>query len=102
MANREFRLPGPQPEPTAYHPTASKARIECQSTVDQFDGGINVFAKIGECVSSPAEDTRVVIGEPKRMPGEIDPLAAVQVRVVGPAVDVQIIWQSAANASAEP
>ena len=41
-------------------------------------------------VGSPAEDTGVVIGEPKRMPGEIDPLTAVQVRVVGPAVDVQI------------
>ena len=91
MANREFRLPRPQSEPTAYHPTASKARIECQSTVDQFDSGINVFAKIGECVSSPTEDTGVVIGEPKRMPGEIDPLTAVQVRVVGPAVDVQIV-----------
>jgi hypothetical protein len=45
--------------------------------VDQFDGGIDVFAKIGESVGSPAEDTRVVTGDPKRLPGELDPLAAV-------------------------
>lgn len=77
MANRDFRLPRPQPKPTTYHPTASKARVERQSTVDQFDGGINIFAKIGESVGSPAKDTRVVIGDPKRLSGEIDPLAAV-------------------------
>jgi hypothetical protein len=77
MANCGFGLTRPQPQPTTYHPTASKAGVECQSTVDQFDSGIDVFAKIGESVRSPAEDTRIVIADPKRLPGEIDPLAAV-------------------------
>jgi hypothetical protein len=57
MANGGFRLPRPQPQPAAYHPTASKAGVEHQCTVDQLDGGIDVFAKIGECVGSAAEDT---------------------------------------------
>src|SRR6516165_2416408 len=74
MANCEF----PQPEPTTCHPTASEAWVERQRTVDQFDGGMNVFAKIGESSGSPAEDTRVVTGDPKRLTGEIDPLAVAQ------------------------
>jgi hypothetical protein len=70
MANCEFRLPRPQPEPTTCHPTASEAWVERERTVDQFDGGMNVFAKIGESGGSPAEDTRVVTGDPKRLTGD--------------------------------
>jgi hypothetical protein len=76
MANGELRLPRPQSEPTTRHPTASKAGIERQSTVDEFDGCFDVFAKISESVGSPAEDTRVITGDPKRLPGELNPLAA--------------------------
>ena len=76
MANCQFRLPRPQPEPTTCHPTASETWVERQSTVDQFDGGIDVFAKIGESGGSPAENARVVTGDPKRLTGAIDPLAA--------------------------
>jgi hypothetical protein len=76
MANCKFRLPHPQPEPTTCYPTASEAWVERQRTVDQFDGGMNVFAKISESGGSPPEDTRVVTGDLKRLTGEIDPLAA--------------------------
>ena len=91
MADRNFRLPRPQPEPTAYHPTTSKIRIERQGTVNQLDGCIDVFTKITEYVRSPAKNAGVVAGDPKRPPSETDRLAAVQLSVVGPAVDVEIL-----------
>ena len=48
MTDREFRLPRPQPEPAAYHPTVGETRVERQRTVDQFYRGINLLAKISK------------------------------------------------------
>ena len=77
MVDREFWLPRPEPYHAAYHPATGTARIDRQSTVNQFDGDIYVFAKIGESVGSLTEDAWVVTGNPQRLPGEIDTLAAV-------------------------
>src|SRR5712671_2220195 len=90
MADREFRLPCPQSEPAAYHPAAGEAGVKRQSTVNQFDGRIDVLSKVTEYVGSPAQDTRVVARNPKRPSGEIDTLAAVRLGVAGPAVHVEI------------
>ena len=74
--DRRFRLPGPQPKPTAICPTASETRVEHQGPVNQFDGGIDVFAKISQYEGGGGQDKRVVRGGPKRPPGEINPIAA--------------------------
>src|SRR5215831_12973494 len=72
IADRRLGLPRPQLDPAADHPAASKAWVERQSTVDQFDRGVDVLAKVAEHVGSVAEHTGVVAGETKRLPGEID------------------------------
>src|SRR5215470_16755177 len=90
MADREFWFPRPEPQSATYHPATSKAWVERQRTVDQFDSSVDLLAKIPESVGSPDENTRVITGNPKRLPGEIDPLATVKLGVVGPAVDVEI------------
>jgi hypothetical protein len=37
------------------------------------------------------ENTRVLTGDPKRPPGEVNPLAAACLRVIAPAVDMEIV-----------
>ena len=72
MSNCEIRLPRPRPEPTIYHPTTGKRRIERQSTVNQLYRGVNVFAEIGEHIGGPAKDTWVVIRDPKCLSRKIE------------------------------
>src|SRR5690242_4517268 len=76
MANCEFGLPCPRLVPTTGHPAASAAWVGGQRTVDQSYGGMNVLGEGCGSGGRPAEDTRVVTGDPKRMTGESDPRAA--------------------------
>ena len=91
MADREFRLPRPQPKPAAYHPAIRETRVERQGTVDQFHRGINVLAKISKRIGRVTEHIRIFGTRPKRSAGEIYALAAVRVGVIGPAGDMQIL-----------
>ena len=91
MAHREFRLPRPEPKPATYHPAVREAGVERQGTVDQFDGRIDILAKIGKRPGRVAEHIRIFGSRAKRPAGEIYPFPAGQFGVIDPAVDVKIL-----------
>src|SRR6516162_10939213 len=86
----EIELPGPQPEPAALLPTASESRVDRQSTIDQGDGGVNVFAEVSEHVCGIGEDLRVVTCNPNGSPRKIDSGMTARLRKLGPPVTVEI------------
>jgi len=87
----EIELPGPQPEPAALLPTASESRVDRQSTIDQGDGGVNVFAEVSEHVCGIGEDLRVVTCNPNGSPRKIDSGMTARLRKLGPPVTVEIV-----------
>src|SRR6516164_3954791 len=90
MLERDVGLTGKKPELPAGKPSASKARIEGETTVDQRDGGIDVLAEVAENEGRDGENVSVVRAYLKGSPGEIDALAPIPLRVFGPAIDVQL------------
>jgi hypothetical protein len=95
MVDGGFGLPRPQPEPTAHDPSASKAGVEHESTVNQLDGDVDVLAIISKNVSNVAQDKWIVAGTVKCPPGEVDPFAPVLLLLIlVPAVDVEILAAS--------
>ena len=89
MGDREIGLPGPQPQPAAVSPPDGETRVQLHGTVDQRDGGIDVLAQIAKHVGDPAENIRILAGGAKRLPSQIETLAAVRVRIIGPASNIE-------------
>ena len=86
MLDREIVLTGPDPENAAQIPAAGEARVERQRTVDQPDHGADILAEIRQHEGGVGEDARVVLRHLERLPSKIDGLAAVCLRLFGPAV----------------
>ena len=59
MADREFWLPGPQPEPTTQVPTVSETWVERQGRVSQFNSRIDIFAEVSKHVDDIAQEARI-------------------------------------------
>src|SRR6516165_5949244 len=88
-------------QPLVTQPRA-KLGLKCQSTVDQFDGGINVLTKIGKSVSSPVKNARIITSETKRLSGEINPSWRFNAGSLVQPLTCRLRWQPAANARADP
>ena len=86
MLDREIGLTGPEPENAAQKPAAGVARVERQRTVDQPDHGADILAEISQHEGGVGEDGRVVLPDLERLPSKIDALAAICLRLLGPAV----------------
>ena len=89
MLDRQIGLPGPQPEPTAAPPTNREARVQLERTVDQRDGGYNVFAEVSQNVSAVSEDIRVIARGRKRPARQPQCLIAVRTDIVDPSGDIE-------------
>ena len=90
MLERKIRLTGKNPEHTAPKPTARKARVEGETTVDPRDGHIYVLAEKSEHEGSGGEDLRVVRADPKCSSGKIHTRAPARLTVVCPAVNMEL------------
>jgi len=87
MTDCKFRLSGPpQPEPAAPIPALSEARVKRQCTVNQFDSGVDVLAKVSKYVRGASQDTWVVTCDLKCPPCQTEPLALVAVKIRGKAL----------------
>ena len=60
MLDREIGLPGPQSQPAAVDPTAGRARIELNATIDQCGRRTEIPAGVAERVGRPAKSIWVV------------------------------------------
>jgi hypothetical protein len=87
MLDREIGLTGPDPEKAAQIPAACEAQVERERTVHQPDHGTDVLAEIRQHEGGVGEDARVVLGYLECLPSEIAGLAAVRLRLFGPAVN---------------
>src|SRR6516225_4875804 len=84
MLERDVGLTSKEPELPAGKPSASKAWVEGETTVDQRDGCIDVLAEVAENEGRDGEDVRVVRVYLKGSPGQIDAFAPVPLRIFGP------------------
>ena len=95
MPDREVGPTRQGSKKAAHIPAASKARIDCQRTVHQTDHRADVLAEVSQHQGGVGEDGRVVLRRLKRLPSEIDGVAAGCFRVFGPAVLDEPEWQIA-------
>src|SRR5215831_10281439 len=86
MLNREIMLTGKYPEKAAHKPAAGVARVQRKRAVDQSDHGADILAEYSQYVGGVGEDARVAFPHLKRLPSEIDGLAAGCLWLVGPVV----------------
>ena len=89
MLNREIGLPGKIPQHGAPHPTASKAGVQSNRTVDQPNGDINVLAEKPEHERGAGKDIRIIRSDLECPPSETNALATAGLSVVRPAVCVE-------------
>src|SRR5215470_10628456 len=85
MADPDIGLSSPQPEPATPLPTHCKIRVEFKGTVDQCDGGGEVFAAVAEHPGNEAQNLGIAPSNSKRATGKVDCLALLCAGVVCPA-----------------
>src|SRR5437588_11694187 len=90
MFDRDIGLPGKIPQHGTPRPTASKARVESEATIDHAEGDIDVLAKISERERSDG-NLGVVGGEPDRPSSQIDTRATVCLQIIDPAVHFELL-----------
>src|SRR5215470_19531981 len=73
----EISLPGVEPYPAAPTPTVSKTRVELQGAVHQPNRRFDVLTKVAQHVASMGKYSRVVAGDAKGLPSEVDRLPPV-------------------------
>src|SRR5258708_40349634 len=86
MFEREIGVPGKVSEHPAPMPTASKARVEGETPVDQPDCGIDILAGSTENEGSDGEN---VGAASERSSSKIDARAPVRLMVIRPAIVVE-------------
>src|SRR5215469_2899358 len=86
MLDGEIVFTGECSKNTAEKPAAGVARIEYECAVHQSDHGADVLAELSEQVGSIGEHARVTRCHLERLPSKLDSLAAVLLRLLGPAV----------------
>jgi hypothetical protein len=89
MFEREIGVPGKVSEHPAPMPTASKARVEGETPVDQPDCGIDILAGSTENEGSDGENVGVVGAGSERSSSKIDARAPVRLVVIRPAIVVE-------------
>src|SRR5712691_22 len=89
MFEREIGVPGIVSEHPAPMPTASKARVEGETPVDQSDCGIDILAGSTENEGSDGENVGVVGAGSERSSSKIDARAPVRLTVIRPAIVVE-------------
>ena len=90
MFDRQTSLTRVQPEPTARHPAASKARIKREGSIDYPYGGANVLAEIPECPGGGGERTSVARSGANSLLGKIHAFAPIRLPVFRPPVEVEL------------
>jgi hypothetical protein len=88
MFKRETGVPGKVSEHPAPMPTASKARVEGETPVDQPDSGIDILEST-ENEGSYGENVGVVGADSERSSSKIDALAPVRLTVIRPSIVVK-------------
>src|SRR6516225_9226249 len=89
MFEREIGVPGKVSEHPAPMPTASKARVEGETPVDQPDGGIDILAESTENEGSDGENVGVVGADSERSSSKIHALESVRLTVIRPSIVVK-------------
>jgi hypothetical protein len=69
VSDRQIGLSRPQPKRTACQPTLSEARVDRQSAVNQFDGGVDIIVEIAESKGGAMKDIRIIAADLQRLPG---------------------------------
>jgi ABC-type hemin transport system substrate-binding protein len=90
MLDCEISLPGVKPYPAAPAPTVSKARVKLQGAVHQPDRRFDVLAKVTQHVAGMGKYARVVAGDVKGLPSEIDRFSPVCIPTVCPAAYIKL------------
>src|SRR6516165_6297197 len=94
MPDPGIRLPSPEPEPAAIYPAVSAARVECESLVDQREGGSDVFAKVPQHVGAFREDVWIAPSVPQQRPlSKLQAIAPSPVLVVCPTVNMNLVME---------
>ena len=92
MLDRQIGLTGEQAQPAAPIPAVGKARIECESTINHGEGGIDILAEAPEHHGGAAEDARVIGGGAQGLAGKINRRAAifVLIAIISPIVVFEV------------
>src|ERR1700730_9900783 len=88
MLDRQTGFTRHQPEPTAKHPAARKARIKCEGTVDHAYGSSDLLAEIPQHDCGVGEHAGVATGSADSLFGQSDGFAAVRLPVLRPSGDL--------------
>src|SRR5580704_9689989 len=89
MLQREIRFTGKEPEQRAPVPSASTARVEGETTIDQPDRNIDVLAEVSKNEGTECEDISILGIDSKRSSSEINTGMSRRFWIFGPAVHLK-------------
>jgi hypothetical protein len=84
MVEREFGLTGKDPEQPAPVPSASMARVEGQTAVDQADGDTDILVKVSESEGGKCQNVGIIGADAQRLSRQTDTLQPNCVHIFGP------------------